>query len=127
MDVLSWTSMLSRDATILTNFLIIGMPKVAEKKSGVGATWDVIWRVLLWSLDALFKGVWPSTDWRGKPFPADSLWASLSGQQLAGGYGAYLWTLRADLEFMALHFHVNHPSSNHPCPMCGCDRSQVCV
>ena len=45
------------------------------------------------------------------------------GQPLAGGYSAVLFLLRSDLEFLANHFGMQHPSSNSPCTLCKADRS----
>ena len=125
MEVLSWTSMLSSHATLLSSYLIICLVKSVIKTVYFGNTWQAVWRIIIWSLNALSSGLWPSQDWQGRQWPAQSRDAKRAGTQLAGGYAATLWNIRADLEFLALHFGLRHYSSNQPCSLCQAARNEV--
>ena len=115
MEVLSWTSMLSSHATLLSSYLIICLVKSVIKTVYFGNTWQAVWKIIIWSLNALSSGLWPSQDWQGRQWPAQSRDAKRAGTQLAGGYAATLWNIRADLDFLALHFGLRHYSSSQPC------------
>ena len=123
MDVLSWTSLLSRGPTKVSSFLIFVLVKALVKDFGMSQTWPKVWKILCWSLEALASGTWPETDWDQAEFAEDSLDHELKGQPLAEGYSAFVFVLKADLEFLANHFDLNHPSSNSPCILCKADRT----
>ena len=106
-NCLSWTSLLSQGQTRLTTFLIWFCFKHLEKKVGIGATWPTFWRALCRSLVALWRGTWPQDHPK-------------AGQPLAGGYYALVYVNRGDLDFMASHFSLSHPSSKLPCSLCSC-------
>ena len=99
MEVLSWTSMLSSHATLLSSYLIMCLVKSVIKTVYFGNTWQAIWKISL----CLSSGLWPSQDWQGHQWPAQSRDAQRVGTQLAGGHAATLWNTREDLEFLALH------------------------
>ena len=122
MDVLSWSSLLSKGATKTTNFLIFLLVKTLAKDFGLSQTWPKLWKVLCWSLECLRSGVWPELDWDGEEFEETSVDAMKKGTPLAGGYSAFVFTLRSDLEFLAVHFKLNNAASNYPCALCKADR-----
>ena len=68
LEVLSWTSLLSTGPTRTTCFLIFLLVKSLVKDTGLDQSWQKIWKVIIWSLSALRKGVWPMVDWEGKEF-----------------------------------------------------------
>ena len=72
MEVLCWTSMLSSHATLLSSYLIICLVKSIIKTAFFGNTWQATWKIILWSLNALSSGLWPSQDWQGRQWPAQS-------------------------------------------------------
>eukprot|EP00974_Lingulodinium_polyedra_P096774 9380104-Lingulodinium_polyedra.AAC.1 len=47
-------------------------------------TLESIWRVIMWSLGCLTKGVWPACDHEGRPWPAGSARAAKTGSRLCG-------------------------------------------
>ena len=114
-------------ATLLSSYLIICLVKSVIKTVFLGNTWQAVWKIILWSLNALSSGLWPSQDWQGRQCPAQSRDAKRAGTQLAGGYAATPWNIRADLEFLALHFGLRHYSSNQPCSLCQAARNEVCL
>ena len=123
LDVLSWSSLLSRGPTKTNSFLMFLIVKSLVKDFGVGQTWPKVWRVLSWSLKALATGVWPMRNWDNKEFEEGTMDFVKKGTPLAGGFSGVVFVLRSDLEFLALHFKLNHPSSNSPCALCQADRA----
>lgn len=124
LDMLSWASLLAVGPTRETNFLLTGLPKHVVKSQGVGQSWKVFWLRLLWSLRCLEDGTWPGTDHLGRPWPDGSAEQDKAGTYLAGGYSAFIWVLRGDLEFMSQHFKLPNPNSRTPCALCQADRIQ---
>ena len=127
LDVLSWSSLLTRAPTKVSSFLMFAVVKQLVKDTGFGQTWPQVWRVLCWSLQCLSTGVWPMVDWEGKAFEEDTIDFQKKGQPLAGGYAAIVFVLRADLEYLSNHFRLNSPSSNSPCALCKADRNMQSV
>ena len=123
LEVLSWTSMLSQGSTKTTNYLIFLLEKGLVKDYGFVHTWNTVWEVVTWSLEALRSGLWPLVDWNGNEFAAETEDFLMKGQPLAGGYSAFVFTLRSDIDFLANHFKLNHPTSNAPCALCQADRN----
>ena len=113
MDTLSWTSLLSSAPSKLSVLLIWMCYSHLAKSQGYAPTWPCFWKRLTKSFVALFEGVWPQVGMNGAPDPK-------GGQPLAGGFCAILYVVRGDLEWMSKHFGLNHPSSRHPCSLCGC-------
>ena len=123
LEVLSWTSMLSRGPTKFRNWLLFLIVKSVVRSVGIGRTWAKAWKVLAWSFDALSKGFWPETDWKGDPFEDGTTDFEKKGQLLASGFSAVIMLLKADLEFLSAHFGLNHTGSNDPCCLCRANRS----
>ena len=123
LEVLSWCSLLCRGPTKITNFLLFLVVKTAVKDFGVAQTWPLVWKVLTWSLQALATGLWPEKNWEGNDFEDESSPDFLNrGTPLAEGFSAVVFVLRADIDFLSNHFHLNSPSSNTPCALCQADR-----
>ena len=122
LEVLSWSSLLSRGPTKVNTFLVFLVAKHLVEDSGFHQTWPQVWRVLTWSLQCLASGLWPMTDWQGKPFQEGTMDFEKKGSALAGGFAAVVFLLRSDLEFLSNHFHLNNPASNSPCALCQADR-----
>ena len=123
LDVLSWTSMLSRGPTKFRNWLLFPLVKSVVRSFGIGRTWAKAWRVLAWSFDALAKSTWPDNNWKGEPFQdPSSLDFQKKGQLLANGFSAVILLLKADLKFLAAHLGLNHTGSNEPCCLCKANR-----
>ena len=122
LEVLSWTSLLSKEATRVSNFLIFLVVKSVVKDSGLNQSWPKVWRVLCWSLQALAAGTWPLVDWEGKEFPETTVDFKKKGTRLAEGWAAVVFVLKSDLDFLANHFGLNNPGSNNPCCLCQANR-----
>ena len=69
---ISFTSLLAIGSTRELNCLIAGWPystHVKQKHDGVD-TWLEIWRVIVWSLNSLASGKFPTRDAKASPFRA---------------------------------------------------------
>ena len=123
MEVLSWSSLLGHGPTKSTNFLMFLLVKSLVKETGFFQTWPQVWRILIWSLDALRTGVWPLVDYDGKPFAdKSSIDFQKKGTPLAEGFAGFVFLLKSDIEFLSQHFKLNSPASNEPCALCQANR-----
>ena len=88
-----------------------------------GDTRTRFWKILAWSLQALYDGLWPRQDWRGVPYPrgGSSEEGNLAGRQLAGGYFGCLWGIKADLEFYGNTMGLEGLGDANPCLCCRAD------
>eukprot|EP00973_Karenia_brevis_P085585 11873825-Karenia_brevis.AAC.1 len=62
-------------------------------------TYRAFWRVLVWSLEALQAGKFPSQDWTGRSYLEGEWEYTMRGQDLAGGFFGVLFALIGDLEY----------------------------
>ena len=60
-----------------------------------------------------------------KTFEVGSIDHANRGAPLAEGFAGVVFLLRSDLEFLANHFGMSHPSSNQPCALCQADRDMA--
>ena len=86
-------------------------------------TMKEIWDIVIWSLEALFAGEWPSQDHRTQPWtsPAD---IALAGKNLAGDFRGVVWILKGDLYYFSKVLGLRNYNSNQPCDLCPCDKSR---
>ena len=124
MEGLAWHSLLSKEVTKSSMFLIGALPKHVVKRDGFAASWTRLWRILAWSLTALLEGNWPAVDYRGHEFEPSSLPHARAGKELAGGWRAAVWAIQGDLEWFQQQYGLNNPNSNAPCCLCRADRGQ---
>ena len=87
-----------------------------------GDTLKETWKILKWSLDALFDGKFPDKDWKGDPWPQNSAEAAIAGDDLAEGMFACIYVLKGDMEHFSKNYGVADYRSNKPCPFCPADR-----
>ena len=76
------------------------------------------WRLMRWSLEALWHGTWPTADAWGRDFDGDSVDGQRAGLPLAGGYYGVLWTIQGDLDWYHKAFHLSHWRHAQPCFLC---------
>ena len=124
-ELMSWSSLLGRGSTLDFNFTVLALPKHLAKKGTVQDTWRTCWRILAWSFHALWTGMWPSVDARGRAWPAGSVDAHRANTPLAGGWSATLWTIKGDLEWLWLGLGLEGYGTLTPCPWCRCNCSDV--
>jgi len=118
MDIWSWTSCLVSTGTLLSNFLIIGLYSAMLSKVPGADTEQAFYTALAWSLLALYRGKWPSSDWENG---TDFIDLAKAGKPLADNFFATLWNIRCDLDFKAASLRLPHFASNEPCTFCACN------
>ena len=123
LEVLSWSSLLTQGPTRSSTFLLFLLVKSVAKDSGFSQTWPRAWKALCWSFQALATGKWPMLDWDNNEFDKATIDYQLRGSDLADGLCGVIFVLRADLDFLSNHFHLNNPGSNNPCALCQASRS----
>ena len=87
--------------------------EVKENRS----TMENIWAIVMWSLQAVFTGKWPTHDVSG-----NALADGNAGKDLAAGLRFVLWSLKADLDHWAKAYGLTHCNSNDPCEFCTASR-----
>jgi hypothetical protein len=71
MDAFHWSSLVCSGQSIdLCNLMVLCWGMCRSTLEGAGNTYDTIYRILLWSLLALYRGRWPTHDWQGQPLHA---------------------------------------------------------
>ena len=86
-------------------------------------TWLELWKVMSWSLLALWNGRHPLLDWNNQPFKPGSRFAAKAGQLIAKGFRFVVWNIIGDWDF-----HVNvlgMPHWRNPCICHECDATQI--
>ena len=120
-DVLSWGSIMARKhQTRVTTFLVYLVFSHLTKKTGWAQTWSKVWRHIAWSLQAIFRGLWPDRSPEGLAWPPGSPEEKVAGTPLAQGYWGTLVACRGDLEWMQKHHHLQSSTSRDPCNLCQC-------
>ena len=100
-----------------SSFLITAWPKSATATG----TWQDIHEVMAWSFAALFQGLHPETDWKGRALPAKL--ARLARKPITPQKHCF-WAFNflGDLEYYANHLKFPHWNRNDFCWLCDCDK-----
>ena len=122
--VYSWGCLLSSTSTLLSHWLLACFPKSCGSKT----TWEVIWKYLQWSFEALADGKHPTMDPDNKPLEKGSVFHKLAGQPLhLKRYRAVLWSVIGDHEFFANSLGLPHWNSHWPCWECDAQNFTPCT
>ena len=70
LDCISWRSLLASGHTMAIKLWIFGIVEQCKVKLPGAHTMTKVWRIIAWSLEALFNGKHPTTDWNGKEWDA---------------------------------------------------------
>ena len=107
MNVYSWASVVADTGTTAqNNFLMFGIFSHLVSSWRQRFTMLRFWKLLVWSLTALYEGVWPTVDMEGVAINSIEV-----GKPLAGGYRAILFLLKGDLEYLSnARGNQTHPS-----------------
>eukprot|EP00438_Fugacium_kawagutii_P010151 Skav200440 [mRNA] locus=scaffold559:16017:17858:- [translate_table: standard] len=112
------------------SFYIFGLFEkfACESSATCLGTMETVFEILFWSFDCLWKGVWPSHDHRGIPWPRDSWQFHRAGRPLAGKFCAILLQLCGDLDYNAKWLGTP-VSTNHsrPCIQCRASFTGPCT
>lgn len=79
---------------------------------------EEIWKALIWSLNAMYEGRWPTHDWKGVKYDAESPEGQRANTFLAGGYRVVIWLLKGDIDYYAKSLWLKHYSSLDFCDYC---------
>lgn len=82
-------------------------------------TLDTFFKILQWSFQIIFDGVWPHHDWAGQRYHAKSPEGLRAGKPLCGGYFGILLQLSGDLDYFNKHLGLPSSTTHHkPCGLC---------
>ena len=96
--------------------------KLHLNKSFNALTNEDFMQVLAWSLEALYCGLWPSTDWTGAPWPPDSPDARRANSPLAQGFCGVVVAFSGDMDFFSTYLGLPRWNAASPCSQCNCTR-----
>ena len=110
--VFTWNSLMGSGQTMAKRFLCTCI----KKSDMVAGTEEAMFEVLSWSFNALLSGIWPATDWAGRPCTHGN-----PGKYLvAGGLRGCLTQVRGDWEFYCSVFQLPKWSeAANMCFLCG--------
>ena len=121
LDCYSWQSLLAFGPTMSIKMLIscIFEHNKFKHADGTERSMDDIWKIICWSLGALFEGRYPTHDWLGALYEEGSSEALLATTPLTvDGYFCVLWSIKGDIDWFAKGLKLRHYSSNEPCDWC---------
>ena len=124
-EAFSWTSLLARGPSFITNYVIYLVHWVFCVHGGNISAYDAFMRELSWSLYWLFVGKFPTRDVQGRPFPPNTIDRNRAGTDLADGYFAVVWALKGDLEHVAKWYKFPYATEIAPCALCACNSSDI--
>ena len=108
--VISWNSLLGLGDTSNRRF-IFALLKKSQLRSD-GETWNALWRIFSWSMNALLEGTMPCTDWLNQPIKG--------GDKIADNYSAVLLQLRGDWAwYCEILGFPKHNEIENMCWICG--------
>ena len=116
MDCISWQSLMASGATIDLKRLAFCI--FEHSKSRDGTTMRQAWRILLWSFEALFAGVWPTRNWDDAAWPQNSAEAALAGLPPAGGMFIVIFILKGDWDHFVKCYGFKNYNANDMCEFC---------
>ena len=79
-----------------------------------------IWIWLIWSLECLVRGEWPTHDPFGVPLQD---WRSRKQGRLCGRWQFVVLQVAADLDWLCNYLHLPHFNSHEPCMFCRANRT----
>ena len=124
--ILSLRSVLAAKDVASTSLLLAVLPKSCRATGGSDST-HAIWRLVVWSLTAVFHGRHPDKDVSGEAFPEGSPRALVAGKPICPrtGLRGVLWVVAGDMDYMCNELRLPHYNSNSPCGWCKCDAGDI--
>jgi hypothetical protein len=121
LEIITWSSLLGVGSTLETCFYIFSVFHHLVVSDEHADTFLVFWRMLRWSLKALYDGTWPHTDAEGNPVRGAD--AAKAGKPLADGHFGVLWVVRGDFEWAWERLEIcNYRALKQgPCAFCPCN------
>ena len=127
LECISIQSLLGFGPTLQVKFLLYAMFENNKVKAGPGIqpSIDTVWKMIAWSLDALYNGEFPKFDWNGDPWDPHSSEAKLAGKPLCSTdekYFGVLWSIKGDLDWFAKGLGLKNYNRVDPCEYCPATR-----
>ena len=121
MTIFGWYSLVGLGKTKSMLHYCWGFYDKLKKGDLEEGTLSDFFKILKWSLLAMYEGQWPRADYNGKVYKVGTPEHSRAGRNLAGGYRCLLFGLTGDLDY----FHyilgcMNWSLSRGPCMWCQC-------
>ena len=117
----SWGSLLGRGKVEDKRQIIFQIFDCLCKGTYGEETLDVTSREVVWSLNALYEGVWPERDVDRKLYTSGPL-KEKAGTFLADGFYAVWWATQVDLDYMAKAWKgAKYNTNAEPCNSCSCN------
>ena len=128
LDVLQWSSLLGKSGHSLDcRYLIYGLPEIC--KGDEKPAEDIIMEAVVWSMQVLMSGVWPTKDHLGHRFPPGSWRAKQGGdgsRKLCGDYLFAWMMISGDLDWLCNGLHMTHfNAGGSMCMYCAANRSSM--
>lgn len=125
MDAWSWCSLVTSGSTLDFNFFIFAFFSSLYCKGAVGNTLNSFFKILAWSFQCLWSGLWPAADHNGKSYAPGTAEHSKANTPLAGGFFGILFAIKGDLDYYAKVLRLPWYTSSRPCALCACNSSDV--
>eukprot|EP00959_Pyramimonas_sp_CCMP1952_P311825 6526036-Pyramimonas_sp.AAC.1 len=89
-----------------------------------GRTMNIVWSIIMWSFQCLYRGCFPTRDHRNVEFPEGSSEAYLGSRhaRLAGDFFCVIWSIKGDLDWFAKALKLNNYNADRPCEHDDCHR-----
>ena len=82
-------------------------------------TMDTFFKIMQWSFQAMYMGVWPDTDWTGSMYHHSTPEGRKAGTPLPGGYFGVLLQLSGDLDYFNKWLGLPQSTTHSkPCALC---------
>ena len=127
-NVISFRSLLSSWNVATSQMLLVALPKgcISKGPDHNSDTMHHIWKVLVWSFEAMFYNKFPDSDHQGKAWPMGSWRARMAGPPLnSEGYRGFIYAIQADGEYLSPGYGLRGASHEHMCFNCGANKSTV--
>ena len=115
LDTISWSGVYMHTMPTLDFKILLSCLVSRCKGPSSEAT---LWKVIVWALNALMSGRWPARDYEGQPYTPGTVEASRAGRYYAGGLFCVLWSIKADMDYLANNLYLQHSSGRMKCPWC---------
>ena len=117
LEIVAFSLLLSKEATWVHRIVSACFVKSAEYGT---STWQAIWDVLVWSLNAVFAGRHPELDHLGRPWPEGSYGAQRAGKPFSPeGFFGVVHRICGDLDWYHKRLGLRVASAaNLPCAWC---------
>jgi hypothetical protein len=121
LDCVSIYSVLAKGSSMTIQWWVFALrlQKCAPETS------DAAWKVLVWSLVAMFRGCHPASKWDDEAWDVGTSERMLgdSAVKLADGFFGIVWSIKGDLDWLSNEFGMMKYRENaDPCDWCPCSK-----